>query len=178
MDLAGRRIEIGRAKTDAGMRRVDMLPLLLGILMEHERTRGDGLDDPMFVTTAGTPRDKDNVAKRVIGPVVKRADELLAERGQHPLPRGVTAHKLRQTFATVLVAIGRDPRYVTDQLGHEDPGITRRIYTHALRLSDDERVRLKAFVNGDDWAPMGTTPPQEAAAPTVEDFTADAESAV
>jgi len=39
-------------------------------------------------------------------PVVKRADELLAERGQHPLPGGVSPLKLRHTFASVPVASG------------------------------------------------------------------------
>jgi integrase len=36
---------------------------------------------------------------------VKRPDERLAERKQRPLPEGVTAHKLRHTFASLLVAI-------------------------------------------------------------------------
>ena len=42
-------------------------------------------------------------------PVVKRADELLAERGHEPLPAGVTAHKLRHTFASILFVRGEDP---------------------------------------------------------------------
>ena len=57
-------------------------------------------------------------------PVLDRADELLADPGQHPLPRGVTPHKLRHTYASVLIALGRDPRYVMEQLGHTDPKFT------------------------------------------------------
>ena len=49
VDLANGRFEVGRDKTDAGMREVDMLPLLREILTEHkaasERT---GPGDPVF----------------------------------------------------------------------------------------------------------------------------------
>jgi integrase len=55
VDLANGRFEVGRDKTDAGMREVDMLPLLREILTEHkaasERTRPD---DPVFVTSAAS----------------------------------------------------------------------------------------------------------------------------
>jgi hypothetical protein len=39
-------------------------------------------------TARGGRRDRDSVNKRVLKPVLARADELLADRGQHPLPRG------------------------------------------------------------------------------------------
>jgi integrase len=100
---------------------------------------------------------EDNIRKRVLEPVIARADELLAESGQHPLPKGVTPHKLRHTFASILVACGRDPAYVMAQLGHTDPAFTLRVYAHAMRFSDEERARLKALVEGRDWAPAGTS---------------------
>ena len=49
VDLANGRFEVGRDKTDAGMREVDMLPLLREILTEHKaasethRTRRPGV---------------------------------------------------------------------------------------------------------------------------------------
>jgi hypothetical protein len=75
----------------------------------------------------------------VLKPVLERADELLADRDQHPLPRGVTPHKLRHTYASVLIALGRDPRYVMEQLGHTDPKFTLRVYAHAMRFSEEDR---------------------------------------
>jgi hypothetical protein len=63
MDLANGRFEVGRDKTDAGMREVDMLPLLREILTEHkaasERT---GPNDPVFVTSAGRARSRETCA--------------------------------------------------------------------------------------------------------------------
>jgi hypothetical protein len=96
----------------------------------------------------------------VLKPVLDRADELLADRRQHPLPRGVTPHKLRHTFASILIALGRDPRHVMDQLGHTDPKFTLRVYAHAMRYSNQESARLKALVEGGDWAPIGTRTPE------------------
>jgi Phage integrase family len=69
----------------------------------------------------------------------------------------VTPHKLRHTFASILIALGRDPRYVMEQLGHTDPKFTLRIYAHVMRFSDDERDRLKALAEGDVLAGIGST---------------------
>ena len=75
-------------------------------------------------------------------------DWLVEERGLQPLPLGITPHKLRHTFASILVAIGKDPTYVMQQLGHTDPAFTLRVYSHMMRRSEDEREALKALVEG------------------------------
>jgi hypothetical protein len=46
------------------------------------------------------------------------------------------------------VAIGKDPTYVMQQLGHTDPAFTLRVYAHVMRRSDEERQELKALVKG------------------------------
>jgi integrase len=125
LDLARARLDVGRSKTDAGIRSIDLLPVLRDALAEHKASHRGGLDDPLFPTATGRHRDKDNIGHRVLAPVVRRADELLAERDQHPLPAGVTAHKLRHTFTSILVACGCDPAYVMQQRGHADPGAAR-----------------------------------------------------
>ena len=79
---------------------------------------------------------------------MNRANRLVEERGLQPLPLGITPHKLRQTFASILVAIGKDPTYVMQQLGHTDPAFTLRVYSHMMRRSDEEREELKALVEG------------------------------
>ena len=149
VDLASGRIFVGRSKTDAGMREVDMLPVLRDELLAYKASaKRTELDDHVFTTAAGGKRDKDNLARRVMGPIVARADKLLAERGEHPLPVGVTAHKLRHTFASMLIALGKDPAYVMAQLGHADPKFTLRVYTHMMRRGDDERQALLDLVEG------------------------------
>jgi integrase len=68
--------------------------------------------------------------------------------GDLPLPERLTPHGLRHTFASLLVALGEDPRYVMGQLGRTDPAFRLRLYTHTMRREDDERTRLQALVDG------------------------------
>ena len=156
VDFANGRFEVGRDKTDAGKREVDMLPLLREILTEHKAASAKtGPNDPVFVTSAGTARSRHNLRQDVVDAVVARASRLAEGRGTQPLPIGITPHKLRHTFASILVAIGKDPTYVMQQLGHTDPAFTLRVYSHMMRRSDEERERLKALVEGHDWAHIG-----------------------
>jgi integrase len=164
IDLAQGRITVGASKTDAGIREVDILPVLADELATHRHANSAaGPDELIFPTSAGTRRDKDNARERVIRPVVRRADELLEERRQQALPEGVTAHKLRHTFASILFVRGVDPPTVMAQLGHTDAAFTLRVYAHAMRRDDGAKERLKALVNGADWAPLGTGDPLRAA---------------
>jgi integrase len=149
VDLAGGRLTVGSAKTDAGVREVDIRPVLRDELLAYKagRRRTDH-DDLVFTTAARTPRDKDNVRSKVLEPVVARADELLAAAEAMPLPQGVTAHKLRHTFASILAALGVPMPNVMSELGHTDPAFTLRVYAHMMRRSDEEHERLRALVEG------------------------------
>jgi integrase len=149
VDLANGRLYVGRAKTDAGVREVDLLPILRDELAAHKATSAaTGPDDTVFVTSGGKPRDRHNLRQRVVAPLARRADELLAEWDQPPLPAGLSPHKLRHSFASLLVALGKDPAYVMAQLGHTDPVFTLGVYTHIMRRDLGERERLRALVEG------------------------------
>lgn len=151
VDLANGRIHIGRSKTQAGLREIDLLPVLRDTLATHKANAyRSGPDDLVFPTATGGRRDRHNLRSRTLGLAIKRADELLAKRGQPSLPRGLTTHKLRHTFASILVATGEDPASVMAQLGHAHPAFTLRVYTHLMRRGKDERARLKALVQGKD----------------------------
>jgi hypothetical protein len=63
--LASGRIYVGRSKTDAGMREVDMLPVLRDELLAYKASADQtGLDAHVFTTAAGGKRDKDDLAVR------------------------------------------------------------------------------------------------------------------
>lgn len=150
VDLANGRIYIGRSKTQAGLREIPLLPLLRDELAAHKaNATNTSPDEFVFPTDAGTMRDKDNLRNRVLAPVIPRADKLLAARDQPPLPTGLTPHKLRHTFASVLVALGEDPASVMAALGHTDPKFTLRVYTHLMRRDPTGRARLKTLIDGD-----------------------------
>ena len=56
----------------------------------------------------------------------------------------VRLHDLRHFTATQLIGAGVDVRTVAGRLGHSDPSVTLRVYSHAL----EERDRAAAAVMG------------------------------
>jgi integrase len=167
IDLTNGRLTVRQDKTDAGAREIDILPLLQAILTEYkaQKTREGlptGPKDPLLSTATGKPRDRHNIRQRVLAPVIAKAEELLLERGGRALPQGITPHKLRHTFASILVAIDKDPAYVMHQLGHTDPAFTLRVYTHIMRHTTQEREALTALVEGHGWTP-GEKPSRDVA---------------
>lgn len=146
VDLVGNFIETG-SKTPAGMREIEILPILRPTLKAQlARYPHAGPDDPLFPNGRGGKRGKDNLRNRVLAPVIEVADALLIKRGLRPLPEGLTPHKLRHTFASILIACGVDVATVMYLLGHTDPKFTLRVYTHMMKRSPQERARLRALV--------------------------------
>lgn len=150
VNLAAGRITVGESKTDAGSyREIDLLPILRDELAAHKAASATTRPaDLVFTTRTGAPRDRYNLRQRVVLPVARKAAELLDERDAHPLPNGLSPHKLRHSFASILVALGSDPASVMAQLGHTDPAFTLRVYAHMMRRDKDERQRLRALVDG------------------------------
>jgi integrase len=111
VDLAAGRLRVGEAKTDAGLRTVDLLPALRELLIEWRmRAPRPGPNDYVFGTAPGGRPSKENLRRRVICVAVARANARLEAAGEAPLPDGLTPHGLRHTFASLLIALGRDPR--------------------------------------------------------------------
>jgi integrase len=176
VDLAGGRLRVRGTKTDAADRDVDLLPRLRDELAAYKAQHPNAAaHDLVFPTSTGRPRDKHNVRNRVLAPAIEAADVMLAARGQSPLPEGLTAHKLRHSFASLLVALGHDPRHVMSQLGHADAKFTLELYAHSVAA--DERRRLASLV-GFEWAPTGTTPATGASANLVAPVAPNAETAL
>jgi len=149
VDLAGGRLWVGDAKTDAGRRHVVLLPALLDELKAwRATTRHAERSDFVFATASGRPRDKDNVRNRVLAPAVRDANAALLEDGRTLLPEGLSPHKLRHTNCSLRLALRHDPAVVAEELGHADASITYSVYTHAMRLDPAERERLRALVEG------------------------------
>jgi integrase len=153
VDLAGNRVAIGEAKTAAGVRQVDLLPVLRQQIEAHRaRAANPAPTAFVFESARGGALIDGNIRRRVFAPAVARANELLLRQSQAPLPEGLTLHKLRHTFASILVAIGVDPGVVMEQLGHRDPGFTLRVYRHGMRR-DEESVARLAYLVGIPAAP-------------------------
>ncbi|MGH2979234.1 MAG: tyrosine-type recombinase/integrase [Solirubrobacterales bacterium] len=162
VDLATGRIRLGEAKTDAGVREVELLPVLRDELAAHKAQCPDtSANVPVFATTTGRTQNPSNVRQRVLGRAVELANKRRESADLVPLPERLTPHSLRRTFASALYAIGRTPPEVMDQLGHTDPKLALRIYARSMRRDGGDVERLRALVGVSEWAVMGRSEPDE-----------------
>jgi integrase len=173
VDLAAGRLRVRASKTDAGVRDVAIVPVLRDVLIEHKAAcesaeRDTGPDGIVFASAVGTHLDHNRLNKRVMRDVVAAANRQLVEDGEVPLPQGLTPRSMRYTFASVLYALGRDPRHVMGQMGHTDPKLALRIYAQVMDLGDSDRERLRALVEGGYPAVSGSGAASGAPAEAVE----------
>jgi integrase len=148
VDLANGRIRVGDAKTPAGCRWIDLLPVLRDVLLAQRARHTNAASDALvFPTSTGGQQNPSNVRNRTLAKACETVNERLERAKEPPLPP-LTPHALRRTFASLLVALGRDPRYVMTQLGHTDPKFTLKVYAQTMAFGEDQRARLEALVNG------------------------------
>jgi hypothetical protein len=84
------------------------------------------------------------------------AQPRLSKLGIEPISERVTPHSLRRTFASLRAACGDDPVYIAEQLGHEDPAFTIRVYAKvAKRRERLSGAYLAAFDGALEWAHNG-----------------------
>jgi integrase len=153
-------LEVVRSKTDAGVRIIDLTPALrdeLAVWLHESSFKRP--TDLVFPTTTGKPDNRNNVRKRLLVKAIEKANSRLAELGIEPIGT-VAPHGLRRTYASLRHAAGDEVAYTSDQLGHEDPTFSLRIYVHATkrreRLTEAERREFNRAVEWAQWAQMGT----------------------
>jgi integrase len=154
VDLSKAKIHVRDAKTLAGVRVVDIRPRLLDQLRVYAgAVATPSMTNPFLPTRTGGRRDRNNVLSRVVAPVVRRANDILTERGQAPIVAHVTPHTFRRTYITFMLAAGFDLPYVQDQVGHSHPATTLAIYAKVIRRPDRDALRgeLRALF-GEDYA--------------------------
>ncbi|MGF7140743.1 tyrosine-type recombinase/integrase [Roseimarinus sediminis] len=124
--LAEQKIHIknGKGKKD----RMVMLPYTLISMLEHYRALYPSEGYVFEGQIAGTPYSRSSV-DRVMGRAMKKSG--LSKKG--------TVHSLRHSFATHLLDLGTDIRYVQELLGHKDIKTTM-IYSH-LSQSNVDRIQ-------------------------------------
>lgn len=82
--------------------------------------------DYLFSNTLGNPLSLSNFTKRVFKPAVTAS-------GVPP----ITPHDLRHTAASNAIAAGANPLSVANMLGHSDPTITLKRYSHLFSKDQD-----------------------------------------
>lgn len=109
-------------KTQAGRRRIPLQPELVAALKRWRLACPPSDQDLVFPTPAGQPAHRSTVLKRGLYSALRRAGL-----------RRVDMHSIRHSFASALIAGGATVAEVQALLGHANPSITLRTYTHFLQ---------------------------------------------
>ncbi len=170
VDLMGAgTVSIVKAKTDAGVRTVDLPAALREELQQWWRETGhDRPDDYVVPSSTGRKASPSNLRRDVLRPTIDRANVELERDGIAPI-EPITFHSLRRTAASLRCACGDDVAYAAAQLGHEDARFTLRVYTQAVKRRERlSGAHLRAFDRALDWAQMGTNSERERVLATAE----------
>lgn len=152
VNLEARRLRVATAKTDAGVREVDLTPALQELLADY-RSRSPYAQpgDLVFPTSAGKRDNPSNVRNRFLDSAAKLGNANLQAARREPMP-DVTPHSLRRTFISLLLAAGADVPYVMAQAGHTDPKMTLGLYAQVIASKTDHGAALDGIVAASDWA--------------------------
>ena len=102
----------------------------------------------MFTTSIGTPIDARSV--------IRRFHAIL--NTTPGLPR-IRFHDLRHSAATLLLAQGVSPKYISDMLGHSQVSFTMQIYAHVLpHVQREAAAKMDEILNP---KPVATKPVRE-----------------
>lgn len=163
VNLATGTLTVDQAKTDAGSyREVDLPGGLIEALSEWKASREHTAPaDPVLSTRSGSRQTVTNIDHRMKA-AIKAANVKLEELGIEPISDRVSPHSLRRTYASIRAAAGDNPIYIAEQLGHEDPAFTFRVYQQAVKRRDRlEGNYLEAFDRALEWAAMGAIVPAD-----------------
>ena len=155
LDLHGGRLRVGEAKTEAGLRDIELTFLLQAELREHlahmtALGRRASAVAPIFPTYRGGRHNASNIRNRLLAECVARANARREAAGKMLLPDKVTPHTLRRTFASLALAAGRDPRWVMAQLGHTDARLTLNVYAQVMQRQRVDEALIWQFMRFPD----------------------------
>ena len=83
----------------------------------------------VFCSRTATPWDETNFARHW---------ERVRRRGEAEGVRPLRFHATRHSWATWALRAGKSVRWVAQQLGHQDPAFTLRVYAHAMREEEKD----------------------------------------
>jgi integrase len=160
-DPGGARFNIPDAKTESGIRVVEMSPDLAEAFVEHlERMRRAGQPtgpDDYVVQNARRGRVSRQRVAAIVREAATAATDNRQSRGLPPLPN-TTPHSLRRTYISIALLANRfDVKWVMSQVGHADSKMTLDVYAQLeQRIKRDHGVRFDALVRSASTQLHGT----------------------
>jgi integrase len=150
-DPDGARFDIPDAKTEAGVRKVELSPELVEAVVEHiDMLRRLGFPtgpDAYLVPNERGGRISQKKLRRIVREAALAASDYMVARGLPPLPH-TTPHALRRTYIScALVSNNYDIEFVMSQVGHADHQVTMEVYNQLKqRIKRDHGVKFDQLV--------------------------------
>jgi len=134
VNLAVGTIVVRESKTAAGQGRTIEMPEGLRDELVSLKLRSDsiGRGDPVLLNRRGLRQTNRNVDARIKS-VIKAANVKLRKAEIAEIEERVTPHSLRRTYSSLRAALGDDPVYIAEQMGHSTPDITFIAYQRAVK---------------------------------------------
>jgi integrase len=133
---------IADAKTDAGIREVEMSPALVKVILGHldrlrRHGRATGPENYLFQNDKGGRMNPHAVGK-ILNEATVAASESLCSQGLPALPH-TTPHSLRRTYISIaLLANHFDIVWVMKQVGHANSKMTLEVYAQLQQRARHE----------------------------------------
>ena len=130
--------EIGPPKSEAGLRKIPVPPLVINALKEHRLRQPNG-STYVFANPEGEPRSHTNIINKGLVPAMVRAGVVTA--GGRAKYSGL--HALRHFYASWLInrkedgGLGLPAKMVQERLGHSSIVMTMDVYGHLFPRDDD-----------------------------------------
>jgi integrase len=148
-DLSDAGLTVRKSKTDAGRRAIQVPTVARAALAAHRSRLGDtGADTPIWPTSTGRRRDRNNVRARLLAPVTKAARAALERSGGEPIPERVTPHTFRRTAATSWYWLGRNERATMHEIGHRSSRLTLEVYAQPHPRDPKQKQMLEEWMAG------------------------------
>lgn len=128
-------------KSEHSIRKVMLIPEAREALLSLRERESGERDAPVFWDSPRT----DKVVRRVL-------DRILDEAG---LPT-IRLHDMRHTYASILISLGLNPKFIQKQMGHSSIQITFDLYGHLFpEAYEDAAIKLQTALFGTDRPLIG-----------------------
>jgi len=123
-------------KTKQGRRDIPICAELVTALKAWKEKCPPSRLDLVFCNEFGEVLDRTGIGRTALEPALKQAQ----------IEKAITFHRLRHTYASILILLGRPITEISRYLGHADVSITLKVYAHFLKskkqdtMSDLERL--------------------------------------
>lgn len=149
-------------RQDRGRHPSGGLPAALREELAEYKAHTRRLDGPVFPNREGGRQTPSNVERR-LKTAIRRANRRLLLLDIGPISEDVSPHSLRRLYASLRFALGDDPVYVAEQLGHTEPAFSMKVYARAIRRRERlVGMALREFDQAVHWAAMGSGESAEA----------------